>query len=87
MKNRLIRTPVDKSNLKLGNNNALLGGAFWTVPELMFESTKLIPAIQDRPVYLICITGNRSSLASGRLVIKGMYGENWVKWLRQIDVK
>ncbi len=22
-----------------------------------------------------------------RLVIKGMYGENWVKWLRQIDVK
>jgi len=22
-----------------------------------------------------------------RLVVKGMYGENWVKWLRQIDVK
>jgi DMSO/TMAO reductase YedYZ molybdopterin-dependent catalytic subunit len=22
-----------------------------------------------------------------RLVVKGMYGENWVKWLRQIDIK
>jgi DMSO/TMAO reductase YedYZ molybdopterin-dependent catalytic subunit len=22
-----------------------------------------------------------------RLVVKGLYGENWVKWLRQIDVK
>ena len=28
-----------------GNNIALLGGPFWTVPELLFERKKLIPAL------------------------------------------
>jgi hypothetical protein len=37
----------EKSTLKLGNNIALLGGALWTVPELLFESKKLIPALQQ----------------------------------------
>jgi len=30
-----------------GNNIALLGGPFWTVPELLFESKELIPMLQQ----------------------------------------
>jgi len=56
---RLIKSPIsseksggllkmaDKSQLKLGNNIAFLGGALWTVSELLFESKGLIPALQQ----------------------------------------
>jgi len=35
------------NDLQEGNNIALLGGPLWTVPELLFESNKLIPALQQ----------------------------------------
>ena len=32
--------------MQKGNNIAYLGGALWTVPELVFEGKRLIPALQ-----------------------------------------
>jgi hypothetical protein len=43
----LFRTPATKSMIKSGNNITYLCGAFWTVPELLFASKKLIPALQQ----------------------------------------
>ena len=36
-----------KQKLKLGNKIALLGGALWTVPELLVEKKGLIPRVKQ----------------------------------------
>ena len=42
----MLRTPADKSKLKLGDIITLHGVAHWTVPGLVFEGKRLIPALQ-----------------------------------------
>ena len=45
---------------------------------------------QDGTFVAYQVNGETIPLKHGyplRLIVKGMYGENWVKWLRQIDVK
>jgi hypothetical protein len=38
---------LKKIYTKSGNNITLLGGGHWTVPELLFGSKKLIPALHQ----------------------------------------
>ena len=42
-----FRQDNNRDDLKKGDIITLLGGGHWTVPELLFESNKLIPALQQ----------------------------------------